>query len=125
MQVALHGGAPNKNIGDAFLLVWKFPKGCTLEDIARVTSAPDAVQNEVRSDLLHAFEELAYSNKNADPFCRRAEQATGFLCRARQCFPRTVSRMPYRQLCAQSLIPPDDPEHQGLQVNIAICMLRP
>lgn len=26
-QVSLHGGAPNKNIGDAFLLVWKFPEG--------------------------------------------------------------------------------------------------
>ncbi len=24
-EVALHGGAANKNIGDAFLLVWKFP----------------------------------------------------------------------------------------------------
>lgn len=26
MEVALHGGAPNKNIGDAFLLVWKLPE---------------------------------------------------------------------------------------------------
>ncbi len=25
MEVALHEGAANKNIGDAFLLVWKFP----------------------------------------------------------------------------------------------------
>lgn len=25
-EVSLHGGAPNKNIGDAFLLVWKFPE---------------------------------------------------------------------------------------------------
>lgn len=25
-QVALHGGAANKNIGDAFLLVWKLPQ---------------------------------------------------------------------------------------------------
>lgn len=39
MQVALHGGAPNKNIGDAFLLVWKFPKGCTEEDIARAATS--------------------------------------------------------------------------------------
>lgn len=46
VQVALHGGAPNKNIGDAFLLVWKFPKGCTVEDIARVTSVPDATEHE-------------------------------------------------------------------------------
>ena len=26
-EVALHGGSPNKNIGDAFLLVWKLPDG--------------------------------------------------------------------------------------------------
>jgi len=45
--VALHGGAPNKNIGDAFLLVWKFPKGCTMEDIARLTSAADSSEAEV------------------------------------------------------------------------------
>lgn len=25
MEVSLHGGAANKNMGDAFLLVWKFP----------------------------------------------------------------------------------------------------
>lgn len=49
--MALHGAAPNKNIGDAFLLVWKFPKGCTLEDIARVTSAPDSESIEVSSIL--------------------------------------------------------------------------
>lgn len=49
--MALHGGAPNKNIGDAFLLVWKFPKGCTMDDIARVTSAPDSESTEVSSTL--------------------------------------------------------------------------
>ena len=25
-EVAIHQGSANKNIGDAFLLVWKFPK---------------------------------------------------------------------------------------------------
>ena len=53
MQVALHGGAPNKNIGDAFLLVWKFPKGCTLEDITRVTSVPDATTPEASGSEHH------------------------------------------------------------------------
>ena len=43
----MHGGAPNKNIGDAFLLVWKFPKGCTVEDIARMTSTSDAYDIQV------------------------------------------------------------------------------
>lgn len=46
VQVALHGGAPNKNIGDAFLLVWKFPKACTVEDIARVMLVPDTKEHE-------------------------------------------------------------------------------
>ena len=36
MEVSLHGGAPNKNIGDAFLLVWKLPKGFTSRDIPRI-----------------------------------------------------------------------------------------
>ena len=35
MEVSLHGGAPNKNIGDAFLLVWKLPRGYTSRDIPR------------------------------------------------------------------------------------------
>ena len=33
MEVHLHGGSANKNIGDAFLLVWKFPKDITLDDV--------------------------------------------------------------------------------------------
>ena len=41
LQVALHGGSPNKNIGDAFLLVWKFPKGFTQTELARMLSATD------------------------------------------------------------------------------------
>lgn len=31
--ITAHGGAANKNIGDAFLLVWKFPRGFTEKDI--------------------------------------------------------------------------------------------
>ena len=33
MEVSLHGGSPNKNIGDAFLLVWKLPQGFTSHDM--------------------------------------------------------------------------------------------
>ena len=33
MEVHVHGGSANKNIGDAFLLVWKFPKDITGDDI--------------------------------------------------------------------------------------------
>lgn len=40
MEVSLHGGAPNKNIGDAFLLVWKLPKGFTSRDIPRLKDLP-------------------------------------------------------------------------------------
>lgn len=35
MEVSLHGGAPNKNIGDAFLLVWKLPEDFTSADIPK------------------------------------------------------------------------------------------
>lgn len=34
VEVHLHGGSANKNIGDAFLLVWKFPKDIDADDIA-------------------------------------------------------------------------------------------
>ena len=37
----MHGGSPNKNIGDAFLLVWKFPKGFTHRELAGMLSATD------------------------------------------------------------------------------------
>lgn len=40
MEVSLHGGAPNKNIGDAFLLVWKLPKGFTSRDIPKIKDLP-------------------------------------------------------------------------------------
>lgn len=40
-EVALHGGAANKNIGDAFLLVWKFPRGTRLKDL-RLCATSDA-----------------------------------------------------------------------------------
>ncbi|KAK9835000.1 hypothetical protein WJX81_003326 [Elliptochloris bilobata] len=43
MEVSLHGGAPNKNVGDAFLLVWKFPKGLSLRDLrAHMEQMPPA-----------------------------------------------------------------------------------
>ena len=45
----MHGGSPNKNIGDAFLLVWKFPKGFTQTELARMLSATDT--DLVGSDL--------------------------------------------------------------------------
>ena len=40
METHLHGGSANKNVGDAFLLVWKFPAEVTLEDVERPERAP-------------------------------------------------------------------------------------
>mmetsp|Transcript_33782 Transcript_33782/g.40808 ORF Transcript_33782/g.40808 Transcript_33782/m.40808 type:complete len:903 (+) Transcript_33782:122-2830(+) len=39
MEVALHGGSANKNIGDAFLLVWKFDPEVTLDEIEAAVEA--------------------------------------------------------------------------------------
>ena len=47
MEVHLHGGSANKNIGDAFLLVWKFPKDVTLEDVEH----PEKTAPETRSTI--------------------------------------------------------------------------
>ena len=41
MEVALHGGSANKNIGDAFLLVWKFDPDCTLRDVSLMSKGLD------------------------------------------------------------------------------------
>ena len=40
MEVSLHAGSANKNIGDAFLLVWKFRKDITIEDVANAGRCP-------------------------------------------------------------------------------------
>lgn len=37
-SVAMHGGAANKNIGDAFLLVWKLPRGLTVRDVNNIVA---------------------------------------------------------------------------------------
>mmetsp|Transcript_38360 Transcript_38360/g.46273 ORF Transcript_38360/g.46273 Transcript_38360/m.46273 type:complete len:879 (+) Transcript_38360:388-3024(+) len=39
MEVALHGGSANKNIGDAFLLVWKFPPEVTTMNVTDTVRA--------------------------------------------------------------------------------------
>mmetsp|Transcript_2370 Transcript_2370/g.8710 ORF Transcript_2370/g.8710 Transcript_2370/m.8710 type:complete len:629 (+) Transcript_2370:185-2071(+) len=38
MEVALHGGSANKNIGDAFLVVFKFPSDVTVEDVMNTST---------------------------------------------------------------------------------------
>ena len=58
MEVHLHGGSANKNIGDAFLLVWKFPKEISLADVEnpeRTTPAKRAVIAEVANNALASF----------------------------------------------------------------------
>ena len=37
-EVAYHGGAANKNIGDAFLLVWKLPNSTRTRDVRAIAS---------------------------------------------------------------------------------------
>jgi class 3 adenylate cyclase len=44
-EVSLHGGAPNKNIGDAFLLVWKFPDGVDDASLAEALKFLEAQEN--------------------------------------------------------------------------------
>ena len=49
MEVALHGGSANKNIGDAFLLVWKFPKGITGDDLKNIQTISQEKRDAVQS----------------------------------------------------------------------------
>jgi len=46
-EVALHAGSANKNIGDAFLLVWKFDKMITVEDLEN----PQNLKGEKRLEV--------------------------------------------------------------------------
>merc|ERR1712078_577492 len=45
----MHGGSANKNIGDAFLLVWKFPEGTTAADLKKVDSLPTEKRDAIKS----------------------------------------------------------------------------
>merc|ERR1712078_609650 len=45
----MHGGSANKNIGDAFLLVWKFPVGTTAADLKNVDSLPTEKRDAIKS----------------------------------------------------------------------------
>lgn len=47
-EVALHGGAANKNIGDAFLLVWKFPRGTRWKDVRQCTVSDGDIDLSLR-----------------------------------------------------------------------------
>lgn len=52
MEVSLHGGSANKNIGDAFLLVWKFPPEVTLELINQaISDGPDVTKGAYRDSI--------------------------------------------------------------------------
>ncbi len=50
-SVSTHGGAANKNIGDAFLLVWKLPKGLRGRDL-RALSMPNTVDRALLASNL-------------------------------------------------------------------------
>jgi len=49
VEVHLHGGSANKNIGDAFLLVWKFPKTIFPDDISSSSSLVDDKRRDVET----------------------------------------------------------------------------
>jgi class 3 adenylate cyclase len=64
-EVARHGGSANKNIGDAFLLVWKFPPEVAPEDVAAMAAgetprdpAAAAAAAEVADAALAAFVQI-------------------------------------------------------------------
>ena len=57
VQVSLHGGSANKNIGDAFLLVWKFP------DHARFPLAPVSSPGSRSSSLTSAINRKLFARR--------------------------------------------------------------
>jgi len=49
MEVALHGGSANKNIGDAFLLVWKFESNITLQDVQDINNIKESKRRHINA----------------------------------------------------------------------------
>jgi class 3 adenylate cyclase len=48
VEVHVHGGSANKNIGDAFLLVWKFPKDISAEEISNSASIDETKRRKIQ-----------------------------------------------------------------------------
>ena len=48
MEVALHKGSANKNIGDAFLVVWKFEADVTIDDFANFKDLPEEKKRKIQ-----------------------------------------------------------------------------
>jgi class 3 adenylate cyclase len=54
-RVDYFSGAPNKNVGDAFLLVWKFPKDYITEEGDNITLLPSLEVNSICELSIIAF----------------------------------------------------------------------
>lgn len=48
LEVHVHGGSANKNIGDAFLLVWKFPRDIREDDITNFDDIDEVKRRKIR-----------------------------------------------------------------------------
>jgi class 3 adenylate cyclase len=59
VEVHVHGGSANKNIGDAFLLVWKFPKDISAEDISDISNCAHIDEHKRRKIQMIADNALA------------------------------------------------------------------
>jgi hypothetical protein len=68
--VARHGGSANKNIGDAFLLVWKFPEEVQPADVTRCIAAGAPVAGAaVSSTADRALAAFVLTIAARAPFC--------------------------------------------------------
>ena len=48
LEVHVHGGSANKNIGDAFLLVWKFPHDIRDDDVTNFDDIDEVKRQRIR-----------------------------------------------------------------------------
>ena len=76
-EVAQHSGSANKNIGDAFLLVWKFPACVTPDDVDALSSGGPPPSAEVSAavaavadDALAAFVAIAARLRRSSKLAR-------------------------------------------------------
>jgi class 3 adenylate cyclase len=80
MEVHLHDGSANKNIGNAFLLVWKFPPEVEIRDIfeALVAGAPAVCFISLSAAIEHrtGSEALTQTTRTRTPVLRVRLQCT-------------------------------------------------
>ena len=88
-EVARHGGSANKNIGDAFLLVWKFPPECSPEDVTALATGGTPKDPAVAAAAARVADSALAAFVLINAALRRSPKMAAYAAN-----PRLAARMP-------------------------------